>query len=59
MMCAGSETVACGTDAGSPLIFEGKLVGLVSWGFVCGWDFPNVFTQVSHFADFIEENRRG
>lgn len=46
---------ACSGDSGGPLIQDGVLVGVVSWGMVpCGhYDAPSVFTKVSSFIDFI------
>lgn len=60
MLCAGGipDTGACQGDSGGPLITEsnGVLVGLVSFGVICGsWDFPSVFTRVSGLVPWIEE----
>ena len=51
-------------DSGGPLVCEngdGDLVlhGIVSWGMrPCAQEqYPSVFTRVSYFRDWIEENR--
>lgn len=46
-------------DSGGPArsISGNYLAGVVSWGESCGdADFPGVYTQVSHFIDWIEQN---
>lgn len=50
MICAGiSEKDSCGGDSGGPLMQDGKLIGLVSWGpEACGDGFPGVYTKISH-----------
>ncbi|XP_045434844.1 kallikrein-7 isoform X2 [Pipistrellus kuhlii] len=60
MVCAGepnSRTNACNGDSGGPLICQGTLQGLVSWGaFPCGQpNNPGVYTQVCKFTDWINE----
>lgn len=36
-------------DSGGPLIVNGKLVGIISWGFGCAApERPGVYTKVSH-----------
>ncbi|XP_033229489.1 mite allergen Der p 3-like [Belonocnema kinseyi] len=48
---------ACHGDSGGPLTVEGKLVGLVSWSKGCAEiDHPTVYTRVSKFLDWIDEN---
>ncbi|XP_055534358.1 chymotrypsin-2-like [Wyeomyia smithii] len=39
---------ACVGDAGSPLVYNGELHGIVSWGMSCGGLHPDVFTRVSN-----------
>ena len=58
----------CQGDSGGPLALEGQdgkyfLIGIVSWGpgikeggcVVAGW--PDVFTRVTAFDDWIRNNR--
>jgi trypsin len=44
MLCAGGESGrgSCFGDSGSPLIYNGKIVGVVSGGIECGGDIPGV-----------------
>jgi secreted trypsin-like serine protease len=58
---------SCFGDSGGPLIVADKgndkgytQVGIVSWGPQCGNPlFPGVYTRVSSFSDWIEENIKG
>lgn len=45
----------CGGDLGSPLVADGKVIGISSWGSWCSEDFPDVYTRVSFFKDWIDE----
>lgn len=47
---------ACHGDSGGPLVVGNRLVGLVSWGIPCGIGYPDVFTRVFSFTDFITAN---
>ncbi|XP_026475239.1 LOW QUALITY PROTEIN: complement factor D-like [Ctenocephalides felis] len=60
-LCAMAKkgTGACVGDSGGPLtIGKNTVVGLVSWGkHPCGnGNFPDVYTRVSAFLDWIEKN---
>lgn len=55
MLCAGEGGChACQRDGGGPLVFEGVLHGVVSWGTGCASStFPGVYTRVSFFTNWI------
>ncbi|XP_055589061.1 trypsin-2-like [Uranotaenia lowii] len=62
-ICAGNIEVegigACYGDSGGPLVVEGKLVGVVSWGFGCGLrGFPGVYGNVAAAYDWIMESTK-
>ncbi|XP_017772800.1 PREDICTED: chymotrypsin-1-like [Nicrophorus vespilloides] len=47
---------ACHGDSGGPLVSGGKQIGIVSWGRPCGIGYPDVFTRVSSFREWINKN---
>ncbi|XP_032516150.2 chymotrypsin-2-like [Danaus plexippus] len=47
---------ACHGDSGGPLVEKGKVVGIVSWGMPCARGYPDVFTRVFAYKDWIIEN---
>ena len=50
---------ACNGDSGGPLSFAGKVVGVVSFGYVgCFDEAPNVFTRVSAYNAWIDSVRQ-
>ncbi|XP_049838182.1 mite allergen Der f 3-like [Schistocerca gregaria] len=50
----------CNGDSGGPLLYEGKIVGLVSWGYECAAPpYPSVGTRVPSYVDWIIENTNG
>ncbi|KAG7171718.1 trypsin-1-like [Homarus americanus] len=57
MLCAGymGGKGVCGGDSGGPLYCDGVQQGIVSWGAECDAN-PAVFTQVSHYLDWIKLN---
>lgn len=58
MMCAGSmggETGVCMGDAGGPLFCDGVIMGITSRGLECN-NYPAIFTEVSHYLDWIRIN---
>ncbi|XP_070134430.1 transmembrane protease serine 9-like [Drosophila bipectinata] len=60
MICAGyvtqGGTDACQGDTGGPLVIDGQLVGLVSWGRGCARpNYPTVYCYVASLVDWIEE----
>ncbi|XP_044261156.1 transmembrane protease serine 9-like [Tribolium madens] len=45
---------ACFGDSGGPLICDGKLAGIVSYGLLpCARSIPDVYTRASQYADWI------
>ncbi|XP_067633522.1 trypsin eta-like [Eurosta solidaginis] len=59
MICAGFVNGghdACQGDTGGPLIYNGELVGLVSWGRGCGRPgYPSGYTYVDSLRSWIGE----
>ncbi|XP_017068642.1 trypsin zeta-like [Drosophila eugracilis] len=60
MICAGfvaeGGSDACQGDTGGPLVIDGQLVGLVSWGRGCARpNYPTVYCYVASLVDWIEE----
>lgn len=54
MMCAGNaKTNHCLGDSGGPYFASSKLLGIISWGDVCGLDKPGVHTRVSAYAEWV------
>ncbi|MEU5879147.1 serine protease [Spirillospora sp. NPDC047279] len=49
MICAGSATAdTCQFDSGGPLVTNGRVTGVVSWGYGCGKaGYPGVFARVT------------
>lgn len=63
-LCAVNQTGdhPCQGDSGSPLLALGadlrwSVVGVVNFGIGCDGRFPEVFTRVTTFLSWIEENR--
>ncbi|MFF4325763.1 S1 family serine peptidase [Streptomyces sp. NPDC001591] len=60
MLCAGDPRGVkdtCPADQGAPLAYQGRLVGIYSWGASCGLAAPNasspVFNRISTFTTWI------
>ncbi|XP_017109918.2 chymotrypsin-1 [Drosophila bipectinata] len=49
MFCALGEnaTDACQGDSGGPAVSDGRIAGLVSWGYGCGRGHPGIYTRLS------------
>jgi len=58
MLCLGDVSGgvdACQGDSGGPAECDGILVGVVSWGYGCGYlNYPGVYAKVSYFIDWIK-----
>jgi len=49
------EQTTCGGDSGSPAVFEGMQLGLVSWGpGSCRPDYPTVMTSLPHYWEWVQ-----
>lgn len=59
MICAGykiGQIDACQGDSGGPLVANNKLVGVVSWGYMCAKpNYPGVYSRVASVRDWIKE----
>ncbi|XP_032671250.1 chymotrypsin-1-like [Odontomachus brunneus] len=49
---------ACMGDSGGPLICNGQLVGVVSFGRPCAVGVPDVFTNVAYYRDWIQQRQQ-
>lgn len=71
MLCAGDTRSggnqdlhdACQGDSGGPLVCminkHMTLVGIISWGIGCGQkDVPGVYTKVTNYIDWIQDNMK-
>lgn len=62
-ICTGplsGDHSACNGDSGGPLVQDVTVIGIVSWGMVpcASKGYPAVFTEVSHFIDWINANMK-
>lgn len=64
MICAGKEGKdTCRGDSGGPLVCsnqenqqEAILVGIVSFGFMCGEELQTIYTKITSILDWIQDN---
>lgn len=61
MFCAGylekGGVDSCVGDSGGPIVVDGNLVGVTSWGHLCAQpNYPGVYTLVSNFLKWINDN---
>jgi secreted trypsin-like serine protease len=59
MVCAGlpeGGVDTCSGDSGGPLIINGRLAGITSWGNGCAREgYPGVYTRLTTFSDLVTE----
>lgn len=53
---SGTGLGVCRGDNGGPLTSGTSLIGLVSFASGCGAGFPDVYTRVSAYSDWIMQN---
>ncbi|XP_014215792.1 chymotrypsin-2-like [Copidosoma floridanum] len=46
---------SCQSDSGGPLVIDGQQIGIVSFGVPCGKGYPDVYTRVSSFLNWIDD----
>ncbi|KAJ8976730.1 hypothetical protein NQ317_004281, partial [Molorchus minor] len=59
MLCAGypeGGVDSCQGDSGGPLVVDGKLAGIVSWGYGCAEPrLPGIYSDIGSMRDFVTE----
>lgn len=59
-ICAGTEANlmdACEGDDGAPLVYNGTLIGIATWGNTCGgFGQPGIYTNAAKYTDWIKNN---
>ena len=57
-ICLGNPGISgsCTSDSGGPLVVDGVLVGVTSWGSnSCNPDYPSVYESVAFYRQWIQE----
>ena len=58
MLCAGGQgRDTCAGDSGGPLVFDGRLIGITSFGRGCG-RWPGVYARADRLAGWLETTVR-
>ena len=58
MFCGGrAGHDSCQGDSGGPIVYNGRQIGVVSWGEGCALPgYPGIYADVSKFRDWIRKN---
>ncbi|XP_023305120.2 chymotrypsin-2-like [Lucilia cuprina] len=50
---------ACHGDNGGPLVYNNSLVGIHSWSYPCADGYPDMFTNIWYYRDWIRQVQSG